>query len=142
MQFKSRAGRGGYVEDITAEHLVVGPEPLLEITGNYSYNVDAQGVPGDDGLTRFGNIQISDVKINSKNLLTIDGPVGKSVDGVRISQVTGTCTNGSVIQNANNVVLTNIQIEGITGPQYFTNNVSMADLKNAAPMQKSAAEKN
>jgi len=45
MQLKSREGRGGYLEDISADHLVVGPEPLLEITCNYKYTPDPQGVP-------------------------------------------------------------------------------------------------
>jgi len=141
LQLKSRGGRGGYLEDVIAEHLVVGPEPLLEITGNYSYNEDAQGVPGEDGLTQFSNIQISDVKIASKNLLTIDGPAGKAVNQVRISDVRGSCNRASVIQNAKNVFLTGIQIEGISGPQYFTNNVTLTELKDAAPLQESTAEK-
>jgi len=142
LQLKSRAGRGSYLAEVTADHLVVGPEPLLEITGNYTYNEDPQGIPGENGLTQFSNIEISDVKIASKNLLTIDGPIGRAVDGVRISHVTGTCSRGSVIQNAKNVVLTDIQLAGISGPHYFTNHLATTDLKDAAPVEKSTTEKN
>jgi hypothetical protein len=134
LQLKSRPGRGGYLEDITAEHLVVGPEPLLEIDCNYSFNPDAQGVPGADGITQFRNIRITDVKIAATNLLNIIGAAERPVDGLQISRVTGTSQRGSVIQNARNVVLTDIQLDGITGPDYLTNNVEGTGLAGAAPL--------
>lgn len=134
LQLKSRPGRGGYVEDVDAEDLVVGPEPLLGINNNYSYNVDFQGVAGVDGLTEFGNIRIAKVKVSSKNLLAIAGTVEKPVQAVQISQVTGTCQTGSVIQNARDVRLSDIQIEGISGAPYLTNNVEGTGLDGAAPL--------
>jgi polygalacturonase len=142
LQLKSREGRAGYLEDITAEHLVVGPEPLLELTTNYRYNPDPQGVPGTAGLTQFRNIRISDVQINStKNLLSIEGTVAKPVDGIQISRVTGRCNEGSVIQNAANVVLTDIHLDGILGPQYFTNNVVGTGLEGAVPLRDRPSQK-
>jgi len=135
MQLKSRAGRAGYVEDVTAEHVVVGPEPLLEINNNYRFNPDPQGVPGADGLTLFKDIRISDVKMTSKNLMNIEGTTEKPVDGLQISRVTGTCQRGSVLQNIRNVALTDIQLEGITGPHYFTNNVEGTGLAGSAPLE-------
>ena len=135
LQLKSREGRGGYLEDIIAEHLVVGPEPLLELDNNYKYNPDPQGVTGSDGLTRFSNIRITDVKMDSKNLLTIIGTTEKPVDGIQISRVTGTCKEGSVIQNATNVILSDILLTGISGPLYFTNNVSGSGLEEPAPIK-------
>ena len=133
MQLKSRAGRAGYVADVTADHLVVGPEPLLEINNNYSYNPDPQGVPGPAGLTQFQNIQIADVQINAKNLLTVSGTPEKPVTGLQISRVTGTCQRGSLLENARSVTLTDIQLTGLTGPAYFTNNVQGAGLAGAVP---------
>ena len=135
MQLKSRAGRAGYVEDLAAEDLVVGPEPLLEINNDYHYNPDPQGVVGPDGLTRFKNIRISDVKLVSKNLMNIRGTAERPVDGLQISGVTGTCQHGSVLQNVRNVVLTGIQLTGITGPQYFTNHVEGTGFAESAAVK-------
>lgn len=59
LQLKSRDGRAGYLEDIVAENLVVGPEPLLELAATYRFNPEPQGVPREAGLTRFSNIRIS-----------------------------------------------------------------------------------
>lgn len=134
LQFKARPGRGGYVEDVVAEHLVSEPSPLLEMTASYGYNPDPQGVPGVDGLTHFRNIRISDVKISAKKLMTIAGTTKKPVDGLQISRVTGTCKQGSVIENARNVILSDIHIEGISGPPYFTSNVTGSGLEGAAPI--------
>lgn len=136
MQLKSRKGRGGYLQDIVAEHLVVGPEPLLEIETNYRFNPDPQGLIGTAGLTEFRDIRISDVKIDSKYLLSVNGAAEKPVDGLRISGVHGTCEVGSVIQNAKNVSLTDIHVEGISGAPYFTNNVQTAALGGAVPIEK------
>ena len=136
MQLKSRPGRAGYLEDITAEHLVVGPEPLLEINNNYSYNPDPQGVPGPAGLTQFKNIRISDVTITATNLMNVNGTVEKPVEGLRISHVTGTCRRGSTLTNAHGVVLEDIQIAGLAGSPYFTNNVIGTGLEGAVPLPK------
>ena len=134
LQFKARPGRGGYVRDITAEHLVVGPEPLLEITGNYGFNPDPQGVPGDAGITQFSDIRITDVTIASTKLLTVLGPAEKPVNGLNISRVSGTCRQGSAIQNARNVILDDIHLDGVSGPPYFTENVEGTGLGGAVPL--------
>ena len=142
LQLKSRPGRAGYLQDVTADHLEVGPEQLLEIIGNYSYNPDSQGVPGTKGLTQFSHIRITDVSIASTNLLTILCPAEKPADGVQISRVTGTCEKGSVIQNARNVVLTDIHVDDITGPLYFTNNVEGTGLEGAVPLPELTTQTN
>lgn len=133
LQFKARPGRGGYVEDVTAERLTVGGPALLELTGTYRYNPDPQGIPGVEGFTRFSNIRIVDVTVNTKNLMNIDCPVEKPAGGILISNVTGTCKQSSVIQNATNLVLSNIQLKGVSGPPYYTNNVTGTGLAGAKP---------
>ena len=135
LQFKSRPGRGGYVEDVIAENLIAGPTPLLELTGSYSYNAGSDGIPGADGVTQFRNIRISDATVASKKFMTIKGPAEKPADGIQISRVTGTCKQASVIENARNVVLTDIHIEGISGPSLFTRNATGTGLENAAPLR-------
>lgn len=134
LQLKSRDGRAGYLEDITAEHLVVGPEPLLEITTNYRFNPDPQGVPGVDGLTQFRNIRISDVQVDSKYLMSVEGTEEKPVNGLHISRVTGRVKQGSVLQHATNLVLEDINLEGLEQSAYFTNNVTGSGLESAAPL--------
>ncbi len=139
LQFKSREGRAGFLEEITAEDLTVGPEPLLEITGTYAYNPDPQGVPCPAGFTRFRNIRITGVTITATNLLTVSGAAVQPVDGLRLADVSGTCRRGSVLQNATNVVFRNIHLTGLTGPMFYTNNFSGAGLDSAVPLSERPA---
>jgi polygalacturonase len=141
LQLKSRDGRAGYLEDITAEHLVVGPTPLLEITTNYRYNPDPQGVPGVDGLTQFRNIRIREVKVDSKRLLSIEGTEEKPVSGIEISRVRGKVKEASVIQHATSVELKDITLEGPSGPAYFTNNVTGTGLDKSVPLAERKSQK-
>jgi len=65
--------------------------------------------------------------------MTVADTVEKPIDGLQISRVTGSCTQGSVIQNVRNVVLTDIKIDGVSGSAYFTNNVEGTGLDGAMP---------
>ena len=133
---KLRPTRGGYVQDITAENLIVESSALLVTDTNFSHLVDPQGVPGKEGQTQFGNIRISNVQINSKRLMDIQGTAEKPLDGLEVKGVKRTCKEGSVIQNAKNVVFKDISLEGISGPPYLINNVEGSGLDGAAPVKR------
>ncbi len=137
LYLKSRPGRGGYVQDVEADHLTVGPEPLLEIETTYASNPDSQGVRGPEGLTSFSHIVISDVKIDSKNSVTVEATPEKPVDGLALSHITGACEHGFVLRNAKNVTVNDIKLDGVSGPLFHTENVQGAGLEGAAPIQES-----
>jgi hypothetical protein len=134
-QLKSRAGRAGYVEDITAEHLVIGPEPLLEIDNNYRYNADPQGVLGSNGLTLFKNIRISDVAIASK-YLTIEMDVSQNhVTGVSHDRtLLASASHPAYLQSLDWFFRCTIDVH-IAGPPYFTNNVDGIGLAGSARLK-------
>lgn len=137
--FKSRAGRAGYVTDVRADHLVVKGVPLLVLLTTYHANPDPQGVPGNDGLTNFSGIAISDVQANSKSLVRVEATPEKPLDGLTLTNITGTCVQGFLIRNAKNVTLKGIKLDGITGPPLYTENVQGAGLDGAAPYVPPAA---
>jgi polygalacturonase len=114
LYFKSTPGRAGYVRDVTAEDLDVGPEPLLAIDNSYKFNPDPQGVAGTAGLTKFQNITINNAKIHSKKAVTITGTLENPADTITLSNISGTCEEPWVIKNARNVTLKNIHVSGFT----------------------------
>jgi polygalacturonase len=131
---KSRPGRAGYVNDVQADHLVVTGVPLLNILTTYHANPDSQGVPGDAGLTNFSGIVISDVKAaGSKYLVRVEATPERPLDGLSLSNITGTCQQGFVIRNAKNVVLKDIKLDGIAGAPLYTENVQGSGLDGAVP---------
>ena len=131
--FKSAPGRAGYVRDLQADHLVVKGMPLLVIQTTYKSNSDSQGVPGVDGLTEFTGISISDVQADSQELVRVEATPKKPLNGLTLSNISGTCTKGLLIRNATNVVLKNIHLTGISGPTLLTENVQGTGLDGAAP---------
>jgi len=137
--FKSRPGRGGYVRDVEADHLIVKGAPLLVILTTYHANPDAQGVPGNDGLTDFSGVTISDVQANSKSLVRVEATPEKPLDGLTLTNITGACTQGFLIRNAKNVALKNIKLDGVTGPALVTENVQGSGLDGAVPYASPAA---
>ena len=130
---KSRPGRAGYIQGLRASHLVVGPGPLLRVLTTYSANPDAQGVPGGAGLTRFSDINISDVQADSQDLVIVEATPDRPVDGLTLSNITGRCTHGLVLHNVRNAVMKNIRLRGLTGPLYLTENVQGVGLEEGAP---------
>lgn len=114
LYLKSRPGRAGYIRDVTAEDLDVGPEPLLEIDINYRSNPDAQGVPGPEGLTKFQNITIDNARIQGKKAVTVVATTENPADGITLSNITGTCEDPWVFKNATNVTLKDIHVTGLT----------------------------
>lgn len=112
LYLKSRPGRGGFIENVTAENLTVGPEPLLEIESDYAHNPDTNGVEGPAGLTRFKDIQIKNAHIKGNRGVKVTGRPEMPVDTVRLINISGTCALPWTFKFARNVVLEDINVTG------------------------------
>ena len=112
LYLKSRPGRAGFIRNITAEDIDVGPEALLEIDINYNSNPDSQGVPGPAGLTKFQNITIRNARIQGNKAVTVVATRENPVDGLTLSNISGTCVKAWVFTNVGNLALSNIHVTG------------------------------
>jgi polygalacturonase len=133
INLKSAKGRGAYIKDITAEHLVVTGEPVLDLSTIYTYNPDTQPVEGPEGLTVYSNIVIRDVVVNAKTAIKVSGFADLPADGVTFEDFSGECTTGSTLRNVKNLLLRHMQLTGIVGPPYYVQNVQGRGLDGAAP---------
>ena len=116
LYIKTRAGRGGFVEDVEAENLDVGPEPLLLIETTYKYTPDPKGIPGIGGITSFRNITVKNSHFIGQKAVTVMGTPEKPVDGLTLENISGTCRNPWILSNATNVTLRDIRLTGFQGP--------------------------
>jgi polygalacturonase len=132
LYIKTCPGRAGYVRGFTADHIIVNV-PLLTLLTTYHANPDAQGVPGDAGLTTVGGIDISDVQANAKELVKVEATPERPLDGLTLSNITGTCERGFIILNAKNVMLKGIQLNGMKKGVLFVQNVQGTGLDGATP---------
>jgi len=123
LYLKTRAGRGGYVEDVVAENLDVGPEPLLLLETSYRYTPDTQGILGIEGITCFRNITVKNVQFNGKKAVTVLGAAEKPVDGLLLESIRGTCQDSWILSNAKNVHLRDICLTGFLGSSFLLDNV-------------------
>jgi polygalacturonase len=132
LYIKTCPGRAGYVRNVEADHLVVNV-PLLTLLTTYHANPDSQGVPGDAGLTSVSGVTISDVKANAKELVKVEATPERPIDGLALSNITGTCERGFIILNAKNVALKDIKLDGMKKGALFTQNVQGTGLDGAIP---------
>ena len=136
LELKSRAGRGGYAEQVWMTNVVVEREPLLEITANYSFNPDPQGIEGAEGYTRFRGIQVEGARVEGPYLMRIDGASKSVAEGVTLRNVTGQCRQSSRLSNVRGLNLEGVRVRVKSGPDYLTNNVEGNGIQNAAPLDR------
>ena len=124
---KSRDGRGGYMENITCENLTVLKSPTFVAIDLMKKGIQATDpVPGDvakwplvQNLT-FKNVSVQDV---ARLVEGLDVPAARPLDGLTLTNITGTCTRAISIANMTNVAFSNIRVSGYTGPLITAENV-------------------
>ena len=140
--FKSRDGRGGVIEDVTGENLVVNNSPTFVAINLLNKGIQASDpVPGDvekwAGLKNitFKNVRVSEV---AQLIAAANIPPEKPADGITFQNITGTCRRGITLANSVNVRLADITVTGFQGPLLTKENVTGSGLDNPAAPAKSA----
>ena len=123
---KSRTGRGGFMEDIVGQDLIVaGAKSLLRIDLTGRGIQDSEPVAGADAFPRVGNIRITGAKVDTDVLVEAKTVAPeKPVEGLRIANITGTCKTAIVLNNVNNVELSDIEVTGFNPPFLKADNVT------------------
>ena len=133
---KSRDGRGGYMENISGENLVVLKSPTFLGFDLLKKGIQATDpVPGDiDKWPRVHNISFKNVSVQDVAEL-VDGtniPSARPLDGFTLSDISGTCGRAITIANMTNVIFSNIHVSGFEGPLVMAQNVKGTGLNGAA----------
>lgn len=125
--FKSRDGRGAFVENVTAENL------LVHNSGTFlCFDLVKRGLPASEPVTgdieqwtEVKNIRISGVRThNVRQLVSADKvPSVRPVQGLVLDDISGTCQRGIALAHMTDVALSRIAVTGYTGPLLTTENV-------------------
>ena len=127
ISFKSRDGRGGFIENFTGENLLIDHSPTF-----IDINLLNKGIQACDPVTnaadkwtsmhnvRFNHIHVINVTdlVRGKNV-----PPERPVDGLTLTDIKGTCTHAITLANMTNVVLSGISVTGYEGPLVTHTNV-------------------
>lgn len=140
---KSRPGRGAFIEDIAMSDLDVRgvQQGFLRLNFLSSGKHDEQQVPGMDGIPTVKNYRFERIHVEDVPMLVKGDEIDarKPLDGLVLTNVTGSCRKGIVLANMRNVVLDKIQVTGFEGPLLSTVHVSGKGLSGAVALAEPAA---
>ncbi len=145
---KSRDGRGGFMEDISGENLVVEASPTFIGIDLMSKGIAGkEPVPGEvEQWTRVQNIRFKNVQLNNVDYIVqvqpvtdrngniapnagtgepnIGVPPARPIEGFKLENITGTARHGFVLTNIKNVDFSGINVTGYSGKLYTLDNVT------------------
>lgn len=142
---KTRVGRGAFIENIVMNDLDVSgaKQGFLRLNFLNSGKQDEFPVPGDAGIPSVRNLRFSNVRVTDVPVL-VDGTAidpQKPLQGLALSNITGTCGKGVFLANVKHADLRNIHVTGFSGSLLNTSNVSGSGLSGAVPLEASALPK-
>ena len=125
---KSRDGRGGYFENITGENLTILDSPTFLAVDLLKKGIQASDpVPGRvEQWARMKQIRFHHVRVSNVAALVVarNVPPELPIDGLSLTEITGTCGRGIALTNAVNVELAGISVTGFSGPLLTAENVT------------------
>jgi len=124
---KSRDGRGGFIDNLTGENLVINPSPTFIGIDLLKKGIQASDpVPGEiEKWTRMSHLSFNRIRVNDVGELVAgrNVPAERPVDGLALTDITGTCERGITLANMNDVKLADIKVTGFMGPLVTVQNV-------------------
>ncbi len=133
--FKSREGRGGFIDHFTGENLTVHNSPTFLHVALLDTGIQATDpVKGNpDQWTKITNINFSDVHVENINrlLLAQDIPSDQPIDGFSLKGIRGNCGHALNMSNMTNVVLSSICLTNYQGPFLTQNHVHGTGLSDS-----------
>ncbi|MGD0669417.1 MAG: glycoside hydrolase family 28 protein [Bryobacteraceae bacterium] len=139
LYIKSRAGRGAFIEDISADDLDVSGASggFLRLNLLSSGIRDQDPVPGDEGIPTLRNFRFSNIRVTDCPVL-VDG-IGihpnKPLEGFSLINVTGTCAKGISLANIKDAEVSGIHVTGFAGPLLSIHNVTGTGLEGATTIE-------
>jgi polygalacturonase len=135
VSIKSRDGRGGFIENITGNDITLNNTRTFLAIDLLKKGIQAtEPVPGAmEKWSRVHNISFTNIRVhNVEDLVPAQNiSIERPLDGLSISNVTGTCSNGIRLANMTNVTLMGINVTGFHSPLLTTNNVQGIGLDGA-----------
>ena len=134
---KTRIGRAGVNEDISGDDLDIlgGGFLRINLVSAGNTNTADDPVEGLVGIPSAKNMRFSNIRLNNAAVLADVSQVNpeKPVEGLSLTNITGTCQKGITLVNIKDAVLKDINITGFTGSLLSTNNVTGSGLEDAIP---------
>ncbi len=133
---KSRDGRGGYMENISCENLTILKSPTFIGIDLIKKGIQATDpVPGDvEKWSRVQNFSFKKIRVQdvSELIAGTNIPAARPLDGLTLSDISGTCARAISLANVTNANFTKIRVTGYTGELVSASNVQGKGLDGTA----------
>ncbi len=135
---KTRIGRAGTTENISAENLEIlnGGFLRINLTVGGNTNTADDPVPGLLGFPSAKNLSFTNVRLHNATTI-VDGTQvtpEKPVENLTLANITGTAAKGMSLVHMTSVTLKDIAVTVANGPLLATRNVTGTGLENAVPL--------
>jgi polygalacturonase len=124
---KTRIGRGGSIENISADDIDVqgGGFVRINLISSGNSNTVDDPVAGLDGYPQGRNFSFSNVRLSGATELCEASKISpeRPLDGLTLANITGTCTKGISLANITNASLSGINVTGYKGDLLKQDNV-------------------
>ncbi|MGC4073306.1 MAG: glycoside hydrolase family 28 protein [Nibricoccus sp.] len=139
---KTRIGRAGITENITAENLEIlnGGFLRINLTVGGNTNTADDPVPGPLGYPSARNLSFTNIRLHNATTVVDATQIApeKLVENLTLADISGTAAKGISLANMKGVTLRGIFFTGFSGPLLSTRNVTGTGLENATPLPESA----
>lgn len=135
---KTRIGRAGVNENISGDDLeVLGGDFLrINLVKGGNTNTADDPVEGLIGYPTARNLRFSNIRLNGAKAIVVGTEVSalRPVEGLTLTDITGTCSAGLTLANMKDVALKNISVTGFAGALLGIVNVTGTGLEGATPI--------
>jgi polygalacturonase len=138
IRIKTARGRGGIVEDIRVDNIVMRNIKQQAIVLDMEY-AKVPPEPVSERTPQFRNIHISDITAQTKEAIYINGLEEMPVDNISFSNIQFDAQTGITIRNANNIAFHDVTVTTTTGPALKATNVTMLEVDNVKSLKPIAA---
>jgi polygalacturonase len=140
IRIKTARGRGGVVEDITVDNIVMKNIKIEAFTLSMFYS-KSDVEPVTERTPQFKNFHFSNITGNAKHAGSITGLEEMPVKDISFDGIYLKTQTGFTVSNAENISFHNLQIDTENGPSIFadkSSDIEIDGLKNLTPQSNSS----
>jgi polygalacturonase len=134
IRIKTARGRGGVVEDIRVDNIVMKNIRDQAIVLDMHYQ-KTQEEPVSDRTPQFKNIHLSNITAETKSAVLINGLAEMPVEDVTFSDIQFNCQRGITIKEARNISFHNVTVTTKEGPALSVESGATIEIQNVKSLR-------
>jgi polygalacturonase len=127
IRIKTARGRGGVVEDIRVDNIIMKNIGTQAIVLDMQYTITGPE-PVSERTPQFKNIHFSNITAQTRDAIFINGLAEKPVEDITFNDIQFTAEKGALIKEAKNIEFHNVHITTKEGSSLIAENVKQLEI--------------